>query len=133
MVSGRQKTDTWDMSQERAILIVEDNTAVSAALHAYLSRVEGWPVVLQARDAGQGLMLAVEHDPVAIILDNGLPGGDGIDVLSSLRRTCPDAVIVMHTTEDTMDLRDEAERRGADATVTKGHPLSELAALLRAS
>src|SRR4051794_6537297 len=127
------ETDTGHMSRQRVLLIVEDNPAVAAALHAYLSRVEGWPVVLTAADAGQGLLMAVEHHPAAIVLDNRLPGGLGIDVLSDLRRTCPDAVIVMHTTEDTIDLRDEAVRRGADATVTKGRPLEELAALVRAS
>src|SRR3954447_2498648 len=120
------------MSQQ-ALLIVEDNPAVSAAMHAYLSRVEGWSVVLTAADAQQGLELAGEHRPEAIVLDNRLPGAHGIDVLSELRRLCPDAVIVMHTTEDTIDLRDEAARRGADATVSKGRPLSELAALVRAS
>jgi DNA-binding NarL/FixJ family response regulator len=121
------------MARNGAILVVEDNPAVSAALHAYLSRVEGWELVLTAADAGEARLLAAEHEPAAIVLDNRLPGDLGIEVLSDLRRTCPDAVIVMHTTEDTIDLRDEAERRGADATVSKGRPLAELAALLRAS
>jgi DNA-binding NarL/FixJ family response regulator len=117
----------------RSILIVEDNSAVASALHAYFTRVEGWPVVLTASDAGRGLMLAAEHQPDAIVLDNRMPGGNGVDVLTAMRQACPDAVIVMHTTEDTIDLRDEAERRGADAIVTKGRPLAELAALVRAS
>jgi DNA-binding NarL/FixJ family response regulator len=121
------------VGEKGAILIVEDNSAVATALHAYFTRVEGWPVVLVADNAARGLTLAAEHRPAAIVLDNRMPGGNGVDVLSALRLACPDAVIVMHTTEDTIDLRDEAERRGADAIVTKGRPLSELAALLRAS
>jgi len=119
--------------RERALLIVEDNSAVSAALHAYLTRVEGWSVVLMARDAASALQLAAEHQPVAIVLDNRMPGGNGVDVLAELRQVCPRAVIVMHTTEDTIDLRDEAERFGANAVVSKGRPLEELAALVRAS
>jgi DNA-binding NarL/FixJ family response regulator len=121
------------MPDERTVLIVEDNPAVSAALHAYLLRVAGWDHVLTAPDAGSGLVLAAQQQPAAIVLDNRMPGGNGIDVLSDLRRTCPDAFIVMHTSEDTIDLRDEAERLGADAVVTKGRPLDELAALLDAS
>jgi DNA-binding NarL/FixJ family response regulator len=119
------------MNNNRVILIVEDNPAVATALHAYLSRVEGWPVVLTAPDARRAVDLAAEHHPEAIVLDNRLPGGDGIGVLPELRHACPGAVIVMHTTEDTIDLRDEAERLGADATVSKGRPLAELAALVR--
>ena len=121
------------MERERALLIVEDNSAVSAALHAYLTRVEGWSVVLLARDATSALQLAAEHQPVAIVLDNRMPGRNGVDVLAELRQVCPRAVIVMHTTEDTIDLRDEAERSGANAVVSKGRPLEELAALVRAS
>jgi DNA-binding NarL/FixJ family response regulator len=117
----------------RILLIVEDNAAVSSALHAYMSRVAGWPVVLTAPDAGRALVLAAQHEPIAIVLDNRMPGGDGIDVLPDLRRTCPTARIVMHTTEDTVDLRELAARLGADATVSKGRPLDELAAVLAAA
>ena len=127
------ETDTQGVIRARTILIVEDNSAVAAALHGYFTRVEGWPVVLTAGDARSSLCLAAEHQPAAIVLDNRMPGESGVEILPELRRVCPDAVIVVHTTEDTLDLRDEAERRGADAIVTKGRPLSELAALLRAS
>jgi DNA-binding NarL/FixJ family response regulator len=113
------------------LLIVEDNPAVRAALHAYMVRVAGWSHVITATDAGRGLILAAQHAPTAIVLDNRMPGGDGIDVLMDLRRACPEARIVMHTTDDTIDLREEAVRRGADAIVGKGRPLSELAALIR--
>src|SRR4051794_34445949 len=118
---------------ERTLLIVDDNVAVCSALCAYMSRVAGWSVVLTARDAKSGLALAGAHGPQAIVLDNRMPGVDGIDVLADLRRVCPDAVIVMHTSEDTLDLRHMAKRLGADAVVSKGRPLGELAALLRAA
>jgi len=117
-------------SSRRTLLIVDDNAAVCSALHAYMSRVVGWESVITAPDAGRGLMLAIEHSPGAIVLDNKMPGGDGIDMLVDLRRTCPDARIVMHTSEDTIDLRDRAVRLGADAIVPKGRPLDELAALI---
>lgn len=119
------------VEQPETLLIVEDNAAVRSALQAYMSRVAGWGNVITATDAGRGLMLAAEHAPTAIVLDNRMPGGDGIDVLIDLRRACPQARIVMHTSEDTIDLRAEAVRRGADAIVGKGRPLSELAALIR--
>jgi DNA-binding NarL/FixJ family response regulator len=116
--------------ESETLLIVDDNAAVRSALSAYMSRVAGWQTVITATDAGRGLMLAAEHAPAAIVLDNRMPGGDGIDVLIDLRRACPGARIVMHTTDDSIDLRDEAVRRGADAIVSKGRPLSELAALI---
>lgn len=131
MVTGSRVTDDGKVTQEPTLLIVDDNATVCAALRAYMSRVAGWPQVLVAPDAGRGLLLAAEHNPAAIVLDNRMPGGDGIEVLPDLRRTCPDALIVLHSSEDTVDLRDEAVRLGADGVVPKGRPLDELAARLR--
>jgi DNA-binding NarL/FixJ family response regulator len=122
-----------DMTGTHKLLIVDDSAAVCSALQVYMSRVAGWPVVLTAPDAGRGLLLAVEHAPEAIVLDNRMPGGDGIEILADLRRTCPAARIVIHTSEDTIDLRDRAQQLGADAIVEKGRPLDELAALLGAA
>ena len=107
------------------LLIVDDSSSIRSVVGSYMHDVAGWDVVT-APDAGTGLMLAVEHHPSAIVLDNKMPGGDGIDVLPDLRRTCPAARIVMHTSDDAIDLRDSATRLGADALVPKGRPLVEL-------
>ena len=124
--------DAGGVPETGTLLIVDDNVAVATALRAYMSRVEGWPTVLTAKDAAAGLDLAASHSPEAIVLDNKMPPGpDGIDLLADLRRTCPKARIVMHTTEDTIDLRVRASRLGADAVVPKGQPLDELAALIK--
>ena len=126
--------DPESVAPDSTLLIVDDNVAVCTALRAYMSRVEHWPVVLTAKDAAAGLELAAAHAPAAIVLDNKMPPGeDGIEMLAKLRATCPRARIVMHTTEDTIDLRAQAVRLGADAIVPKGQPLDELAALLRAA
>jgi len=95
-----------------------------------MKRTGAWTVVLTANDAGRGLLLASEHQPAAIVLDNRMPGGDGIDVLEALRNTCPESIIVMHTSDDSTDVRLAAERLGADAVVSKGRPLDELAAFI---
>jgi two-component system OmpR family response regulator len=119
-----------DMSVERTLLIVEDNAAVSAAIGSYMSRHGRWENVITAGDAGRGLLLAAEHRPEAIVLDNRMPGGNGIDVLGALRGACPDAIIVIHTSDDSTDVRLQAEQLGADAVICKGRPLGELAAYI---
>lgn len=114
-------------------MIVDDNAAVRSALGAYMSRVAGWTTIIIAEDGDRALELAADHCPDAIVLDNFMPGRNGIDVLPDLRRTCPQARIVMHTTDDSAELRDAASERGADAVVHKGRPLDELALLLDAA
>ena len=110
------------------LLIVDDHEAVRTVVGSYLSSVAGWGTVLTAPDAGRGLMIAAERQ--AIVLDHRMAGGNGLDVLPDLRRACPSARIVMHTTEDSPELWHEALSRGADAMVPKGRPLDELAAEL---
>jgi DNA-binding NarL/FixJ family response regulator len=121
------------MAGDRTLLIVEDNVNVCAAIGSYMSRYGRWSEVLVASDAGQGLILAAERQPEAIVLDNRMPGGNGIDVLPALRRACPDAVIVVHTSDDSYDVRAAAEESGADAVVGKGQPLDQLVAMLQVS
>ena len=127
-------TDHQTVTTTGTLLIVDDNVAVCTALRAYMSRVEGWSTVLTAPNAAAAVDLATAHSPAAIVLDNKMPPGqDGVDALAALRRACPDARIVMHTTEDTLDLRVRATRLGADALVPKGQPLDELAALIKSA
>ncbi len=114
-------------------MIVDDNAAVRSALGAYMSRVAGWTTIIVAENGAHALELVADRCPDAIVLDNFMPVRTGIDVLPDLRRACPQARIVMHTTDDSAELRDQASARGADAVVHKGRPLDELALLLDAA
>jgi DNA-binding NarL/FixJ family response regulator len=131
MVTGARRRDDGQVSRG-VLLIVDDSSSIRSVVGSYMHDVAGWDVVT-APDAGTGLLLAVRHEPTAIVLDNKMPGGDGIDVLPDLRRTCPSARIVMHTSDDAIDLRDSATRLGADALVPKGRPLVELVEALGAA
>ena len=104
------------MAGRSTMLIVDDNESVRSVLASYMSRIAGWPTVLAAHDATAAVSLAQEYDVDAIVLDNYMPGRDGIDVLPELRRLCPNARIVMHTTDDSGDLFAQAREHGADVS-----------------
>ncbi|MBX3095179.1 MAG: response regulator, partial [Cryobacterium sp.] len=65
-----------------AILIVEDDERVSAALSALLRR-EGHTTVIAAD--GAEALAALSADTEAVLLDLGLPDMDGIDVCRRMR------------------------------------------------
>jgi len=130
MARNASSRDACPVVGDSTLLIIEDNASVRSVVESYMSRHGDWSRVLTAPDAGRALILAAEHEPSAIVLDNRMPGGDGIDVLPALRRTCPDAVIVVHTSDDSYDVRAAAEESGADAVVGKGQPLDQLVAML---
>src|SRR5256884_9375252 len=71
--SGRQKT-----------LVIEDDAVARAALQARLEANDY--VVARAADAASALTVVTREHPDLILLDLGLPAGDGYLVLERLRK-----------------------------------------------
>lgn len=101
------------------ILVVDDHTLFRRGLTALLSRDPGLLVIGDAADAGQAQRKAQELQPDLILLDNHLPGVNGVDALPALREAAPNAVILMLTvSEDENDLA-AALRGGAAGYLLK--------------
>jgi two-component system, NarL family, nitrate/nitrite response regulator NarL len=87
------------------ILVVDDHTLFRRGLTALLSRDASLQVVGDAADAGEAQRRAAELQPDMILLDNHLPGVNGVDALPALRQAAPAARIMMLTvSEDEADL-----------------------------
>ena len=80
----------------------------------------------------QALALAADRHPDAVILDIGLPGMDGIEVVRGLRGWSSVPIIMLTVREDDAD-KIEALDAGADDYVTKPFSMGELLARLRAA
>ncbi len=87
------------------ILVVDDHTLFRRGLSALLSRDPQFLIVGDAADAGQALRRAQELQPDVILLDNHLPGVNGVDALPSLQQAVPGVKVLMLTvSEDEQDL-----------------------------
>ncbi len=87
------------------ILVVDDHTLFRRGLTALLMRDPRLSVVGDAADAGQAQRKAQELQPDLILLDNHLPGVNGVDALPALLEAAPAARILMLTvSEDESDL-----------------------------
>lgn len=101
------------------ILVVDDHTLMRRGLTALLSRDAALQVVGDAADAGSAQRRAAELQPDLILLDNHLPGVNGVDAIPALRQAAPAARIVMLTvSEDEADLA-AALRAGASGYLLK--------------
>ncbi|MEI7535675.1 MAG: response regulator [Comamonadaceae bacterium] len=101
------------------ILVVDDHTLFRRGLTALLARDPHLSVVGDAADAGEALRRAQELQPDLILLDNHLPGVNGVDALPALREAAPKARIIMLTvSEDESDLA-AALRGGAAGYLLK--------------
>jgi two-component system nitrate/nitrite response regulator NarL len=87
------------------ILVVDDHTLFRRGLTALLARDPRLSVIGDAADAGQAQRKAQELQPDLILLDNHLPGVNGVDALPALLEVAPGARILMLTvSEDENDL-----------------------------
>jgi CheY-like chemotaxis protein len=69
--------------EKKTILIVDDNAGTRLVLSARLNAHNYHTVV--AADALQAMSVALKERPTAILLDLGLPGGNGLTVLQRLK------------------------------------------------
>jgi two-component system nitrate/nitrite response regulator NarL len=115
------------------ILVVDDHTLFRRGLTALLARDPQFNVIGDAADAGEAQRRAQELQPDLILLDNHLPGVNGVDALPALREVAPSARVLMLTvSEDERDLA-TALRNGAAGYLLKTIEGDALAkAILRA-
>ncbi len=120
------------MSTEPApvALIVEDEASIRRFVRLAL-QAEGWQVH-EAGTVRQGLMDAGTRRPDLVVLDLGLPDGDGLDYLRDLRAWSAVPVIVLSARTDEAD-KIAALDAGADDYLTKPFGVGELMARVRAA
>jgi two-component system KDP operon response regulator KdpE len=112
------------------VLIVEDEENIVHVLTSILCANNYSPIV--AKTGEQALILASSHLPDVILLDLGLPGISGIDVLKKLREWYDKPVLVV-SARDREKEKVEALDLGADDYITKPFGTSELLARIRAA
>ncbi len=108
------------------VLVVEDDPAIGRQLAKALSR-DGCVTTL----AGTGRQALDAAPSDFVLLDLGLPDGDGLDVCVTLRRRSPIPIIVV-TARGAEATRIAALDAGADDYVLKPFGLGELTARMRA-
>src|SRR5438270_11397547 len=79
------------------VLVVDDSAAVREGLRALIATDRSLRTVGEAANADEGLELARTLSPDIILLDNEMPGMNGIELLPALRRELPGTRIVMFT------------------------------------
>jgi two-component system KDP operon response regulator KdpE len=112
------------------VLVVDDEPQIVRALSTNL-RERGYEVDA-AGDGEAALRLAADHRPDIVVLDLGLPGMDGIEVVRGLRAWTSVPVIVLSVRDGERD-KVAALDAGADDYVTKPFGMDELLARLRAA
>lgn len=113
-----------DKVLELRVLLVEDDELIAQGVNEALRR-KAYQVDWVS-DGKQALAMALENSFDLIILDLGLPGLDGLEVLSRLRLKHDSTPVIILSARDTTRNRVEGLNCGADDYLVKPFDLEEL-------
>lgn len=117
-------------SNALTILVIEDDTQIRRFIESTLS-AQGWKV-FETGTLKQGLVEAGTRKPDLVILDLGLPDGNGMDFIREFRCWSSMPVIVLSARTGETD-KVAALDAGADDYLTKPFGVAELLARIRAN
>lgn len=118
------------MQSPRTVIVIEDEPQIRRFVRAALEG-EGW-LVHEAGTVQAGLAAVATRKPDLVVLDLGLPDGDGLDLLRDARSWSPATIIVLSARADEAD-KIAALDAGADDYLTKPFGTGELLARVRAN
>jgi two-component system OmpR family response regulator len=112
------------------ILLVEDDTMIGSAVQGALKDAGYAADWVRTGPAALATLRAQHCDMV--LLDLGLPGADGMEVLRSLRSAGNDVPVLIITARDALEARLRGLDGGADDYLLKPFEIAELLARMRA-
>ena len=107
----------------KSILIIDDEEDLCWLLSNGLL-AKGYDVST-ANTLHQGVDL-LQGNPDLIFLDLKLPDGDGIKILSKIRRTCPETIVNIISAYGSEERREEASKKGARGFIDKPFTESDI-------
>jgi DNA-binding NarL/FixJ family response regulator len=108
------------------ILIVDDHAFVRRGVQTILHPFPKWEFCGEADNGKDAIRLADELKPEVIIMDVSMPGLNGIEATRAIRKTHPEAKIVLLTLHQSPELVRSAFRAGANGYVLKTDAAQEL-------
>lgn len=105
--------------ERKSLIIVDDNSTFIDVITRYIGGESTLEIVGTASDGAGAVELARQLKPDVMLLDLGMPGLTGIEVLPLLRVASENTRIIILTLLDTEAYRSAALRSGADAFISK--------------
>jgi DNA-binding NarL/FixJ family response regulator len=108
------------------LVLVEDHPMYRAGLVATLQLDQDITVVASAETGAQAVGLVTEHPPDVVVLDIGLPDGDGVSLVPRILAAAPDSHILMLTSSEDDATVYAALRAGARGYIVKTADADEI-------
>jgi DNA-binding response OmpR family regulator len=112
------------------LLIIEDEREFRDSLTEYLKK-NGFDCT-SVGTFKKGLEKSIDFVYDCVLVDVGLPDGNGIDIINSIKKNNPETGIIIISAKNSVDDKIEGLQVGADDYLTKPFHLSELIARINA-
>lgn len=113
------------------VLIADDSAVVVERLVTLLSELEDVEIIAEAQTCGEATECIQQLQPDVVILDIRMPGGSGIDVLETAKKTATAPIIMMLTNFPYPQYREKCLRAGADFFFDKSTEFEEMIGVFR--
>ena len=110
------------------ILIIDDENQIRQLLSRIIA-LEGYEVI-QAADCKSGLKQLELHSPEVILCDVFLPDGNGVDLVSIIKKNSPTSEVILLTAHGNIPDGVQAIKNGAFDYITKGDDNNRIIPLL---
>jgi two-component system, NtrC family, response regulator AtoC len=110
--------------EKAKILVVDDEHLIRWTLEQHLGD-EGYEVYT-AEDGEKALQMVTDHMPNLVLLDNQLPGIQGIEVLGRIKEIDKDIIVIMITAHGLLETAVKAMKLGAYDYISKPFNLDEI-------
>lgn len=108
------------------VLIAHDHAIFRRGVKNILAETLEGATFAEARTAQEALDFARKHGWELILLDTSMPGGSGLDIVSELKRLCPQAAILVLGTHPEEQFARRSLKSGAAGFLTKESVPEEL-------
>ncbi len=115
--------------EKTKILVVDDEHLIRWTLEQHLGK-EGYDVYT-AEDGEKALQMAADLAPELVLLDNQLPGIQGIEVLGRIKEIDKDIIVIMITAHGLLETAVKAMKLGAYDYISKPFNLDEITLTIR--
>jgi DNA-binding NarL/FixJ family response regulator len=114
------------------VLLADDHTLVRAGIRSLLETLEDVEVVAECGEGREALELIARHRPDLALLDIGMPGLSGIEIVRhSVRETPNTRFVILSMYDDATHVR-QAIRAGVAGYLLKGAAVAELPLAIKA-
>jgi len=120
-----------EINNSTRVLVIDDHPAIATLLGDFISEMDGFRAVAVTYSGEKGLEALRVHGADLVILDLGLPGMNGLEVLAKIQADFPDVKVLIFSGLLNLETLRQAMRLGIAGYLEKTAPFDQLGMALQ--